>query len=279
MNLFKGTGLNGLHGIPEKNGNIVRPLLFATKEQVLNYAAEENIFFREDASNKKDKYLRNAVRIHFLPAVEKIFPNAVQQVNESIQRFSQAQILYQKEVSRQIKKLIEKRGNDIYIPVLKLKKLEAAETICYELFNDYNFSPAQIEQILQLVDADSGRFIESTSHRIIKDRNFLILTAKKTTEADFLSVESLPCTVETAHGQFKFSIESAPSKIPPDPKMAFINVQKIHMPLVLRKWRTGDYFYPLGMGMKKKKLSRFLLIRKFLCMRKRTFGYWNRKRK
>ena len=112
MNLFKGTGIAGLHGIPVVNERIIRPLLFAQKKDIASYIAEHNIPYRDDASNATDNYLRNAVRHHIVPVVEEWFKDGVQQVNESITRFSEAETLYRKAVDRELKRLIEKRGND-----------------------------------------------------------------------------------------------------------------------------------------------------------------------
>lgn len=262
MNLFKGTGISGLHGIQEKHQQIIRPLLFASKNDIQEYAKQENIAYREDVSNSSDKYLRNAVRLHIIPTVEKYFPQAIQQVNESIQRFSQVEMLYRKEVERQIKKLVEQRGKDLYIPVLKLLKMEAKEAVCYELFVQYGFSAAQIPQVIQLASSESGHYMESESHKIIKDRDFLIITPQDTEQTDFISITTLPSKVELEDCSFHLHKVQTDATINASSTFASIDLDKITLPLTLRRWRTGDYFYPLGMGMKKKKLSKFFIDQK-----------------
>jgi tRNA(Ile)-lysidine synthase len=262
MNLFKGTGISGLHGIPERNGYIIRPLLFAPKEELTAYCQGYNVYYREDTSNASDKYLRNAVRHHIIPVVKEWFPNVVQNVNESINRFSQAGLLYQKAIVQERKKLLEKRGQDFYLSILKLQKSQPLETICYELFVPYGFTSAQVPHILQLLDAESGRFVVSQTHRIIRNRDFLILTSVAQDNTDFINIEGAPCTVDTGKYHFSFSIEKKPAQIPADSNMAIIDLEKVTFPLTLRRWRTGDYFYPIGMGMKKKKLSNFLIDQK-----------------
>ncbi|HRO42477.1 MAG TPA: tRNA lysidine(34) synthetase TilS [Flavipsychrobacter sp.] len=261
INLFRGTGMSGLHGIPEKNGKIIRPLLFATKENLKKHVSENEISYREDASNASDKYLRNAVRLHLLPVVEQYFPNAIEQMTDSINRFAQAEILYKKEINRQLKKLTETRGKDIYIPVLKLKKTESLETICYELFSPFGFSASQITQVIHLADAASGKFVSSATHRVIKNRDFLIITQKQHSNTDFICVSEFPCTIETENSVFHFSIIDKPTAFSSEANIACIDLEKTDQ-LILRKWRLGDYFYPLGMGMKKKKLSRFFIDQK-----------------
>jgi tRNA(Ile)-lysidine synthase len=262
INLFKGTGIAGLHGIPEQNDHIIRPLLFASKQDILAYAQSENIPYREDASNAKDDYLRNAVRLNIIPTIDKHFPNVVQHLNDSITRFAETEILYKKIIEQERKKLLEKRGNDYYIPVLRLKHREALQTICYELCMPFGFTPAQVPHIVQLIESESGHYINSPTHRIIRNRDFLIITAIPTQHTDLILIEGFPCTIETEHYKFHFSVEKKPEKISADNTIALIDMKRVVLPLTLRKWRIGDYFYPLGMGMKKKKLSKYFIDQK-----------------
>jgi len=262
INLFKGTGISGIHGIQERNGDIIRPLLFAQKEEITSYCKQHSIKYREDASNASDKYLRNAVRHNIVPAIVDLFPNAVHNVSESIKRFAQAELLYQKAIAQERKKLLDKRGQDTYVPILKLRKALPIETICYELFAPYGFSPAQVPQIVQLMDAESGKYVVSQSHRLIKYSDFLILTDIAAASVDFINIDAAPCTVDIGRHKFVFTIEERSGSIPSDSSIAMLDMQKISFPLILRKWRTGDYFYPIGMNMKKKKLSNFLIDQK-----------------
>ena len=262
MNLFKGTGIGGMHGVPEQNGYIVRPLLFAMKEDLYSYARANGISFREDASNASDAYTRNAIRNNIIPVGAESFPNAVQHINDSIQRLAQVEMLYNKAIDAERKKLTEQRGQDIYIPVKKLRLRQPLETICYELFEPYGFTPSQLPHILSLLDSGSGHFISSPSYRIIRDRDFLIITAQKQSETDIISIEGAPCNIDAGRTKFHFSIEQKPKIIPADAVIACLDMKNIVFPVTLRKWRLGDYFYPLGMGMKKKKVARFLIDQK-----------------
>ncbi|RYZ48338.1 MAG: tRNA lysidine(34) synthetase TilS [Sphingobacteriales bacterium] len=262
INLFKGTGIAGLHGIRHRHGHLIRPLLFATREEIREYAAVHQVPFREDSSNSSDKYLRNAVRLNIIPAIENYFPAAVQQMNETIRRLAEAEVFYRKEITRQIKKLKEQRGKDIFIPVLKLLKYDAPETICYELFREYGFHATQTGEILKLALSDSGKWMESGSHKLIRDRGFLILTEKTTTATDFILIPELPATVQAEALSFQFARLDARPEVSADQSTACIDASQVEFPLILRRWRQGDYFYPLGMGMKKKKLSRFFIDQK-----------------
>lgn len=259
MNLFKGTGISGLHGIPTTNNYVIRPLLFANKEDISQYAKHNNIPYRDDVSNASDKYLRNRVRHHLLPIIEESFPNVVSNLNDSIQRFAEAEILYRRAFERERKQLLEQRGNDWYVPIRKLEKRTPLATICYELLLPFGFTSQQVPHILSLLYAESGRFLQSQTHRIVKDRQFLIITKLAINSADLIPVETLPTTIEAGNKTFKFTLTKPPVTITPDESIAYIDVAQIQEPILLRRWRQGDYFYPIGMGMKKKKLSRYLI--------------------
>lgn len=268
MNLFKGTGMAGLHGIPLRNDRIIRPLLFAPKTAIMAYIAEHSVPYRDDASNATDNYLRNEVRHHIIPVVEQIFPNGVQHLNESISRFAEAEVLYKKAVEEERRKLVEKRGQDYYIPVLKLQKREPLNTICYELFKPYGYSAQQIPQIISLLASESGHYVDSATHRVLRNRGFLIITSLQTEAADHVHIDAVPCTIDTPHGKFTFSITDKPDSIPTDANRAYIDMDVATLPLTLRKWRTGDYFYPIGMGMKKKKVSKYFKDQKIALHQK-----------
>jgi tRNA(Ile)-lysidine synthase len=262
MNLFKGTGISGLHGIRAENNKIIRPLLFAEKEDIKAYAEQHNIRYREDASNASDAYLRNALRLNIIPRIKELIPNVVLNINDSIGRFIQAEELYKKAIEQERKKLLERRGKDYYIPVLKLRNRLPLETICYELFSPFGFTSAQVPHIIELLSAPSGKLIASSTHRIIRDRDFLAVTSLASAETDILLIEGIPCQVQAGNFHFSFSVEKKPKTIPTDNTIACIDMKRIEFPIVLRKWTLGDYFYPLGMGMKKKKLSRFFIDHK-----------------
>lgn len=261
INFFKGTGISGLHGILEKNGNIIRPLLFASRQDIEAYAAQHDITFRNDSSNTSDKYLRNAVRHNILPVVATYFPSIVNNLNENIERFKQVETVYKTAINKQIHKLKEQRGADVFIPILKLAKVSPLETLCYELFSAYGFTSAQVPHIIALIGAASGKYMESEQYKLIKDRNFFILTKKDSHDTDTILIDKLPVKITTKEASFSF-IATTEIAISATEDIALIDLDKIQMPLLLRKWKAGDYFYPIGMGMKKKKLARFFIDQK-----------------
>lgn len=262
MNLCKGTGIKGLHGILPEQNNIIRPLLFASKEEIQSYANQHLIPFREDSSNEDVKYLRNAVRHHIMPAIIEHFPHAIDNINHSIQRFAEAEILYMKEIERQRKSLLEQRGQDYYIPIKKLTLRKPLATIVYELVVPFQFSSAQIPEILKLLSAESGHYISSATHRIIRNRDFLVITALPTQETDLIVIDTLPFEIQTAKHHWTGQLKPAGMEITADSNIAYIDTSSLELPLILRKWKIGDYCYPMGMKMKKKKVSKLLIEHK-----------------
>jgi tRNA(Ile)-lysidine synthase len=113
-----------------------------------------------------------------------------------------------------------------------------------------------------LIEAESGHFVSSSTHKVIRDRDFLITTTVETDTTNLILIEGIPCTVTTRDMNLHFSFQKKPGTIPATTHIAYLDADKLTLPLVLRRWRQGDYFYPLGMGMKKKKLSKFFIDQK-----------------
>lgn len=189
MNFFKGTGIEGLHGILPEKGRIIRPLLSFNKTDIAAYATHENLAWREDVSNQKTDYLRNKVRLELLPEIEKIFPNAVSSIYQNSLRFGEIEELYKQSIQGYRKKLVEQRGKDLYIPLRKLVQCRPLSTIVYELLKPFGLGPAQLPDALQLIDSDSGRYINFEQYRLLKDRNFFIITPLETKNSDNILVE------------------------------------------------------------------------------------------
>lgn len=266
INLFKGTGIAGLHGILPQQNYIIRPLLSFSKEDIIEFANAELITWRDDSSNKQDKYLRNALRHHLFPVLENIFPNYLEALAQNAQRFSEVETLYQQSITGYRKKLMEQRGKEWYFPVLKLKHIPALRTILWELLKPFRFSPVQIPDIANLVTAESGKFVASETHKIIKDRNFLIVTPIEPINSDYIWVQENDIHFTCAG--FQLSIQRKSGVVAIDtlkqlPKNEiWVDLALLTFPLLLRPWKQGDYFYPIGMQKKKKKVSKILIEQK-----------------
>lgn len=270
MFLFRGTGIHGLTGIRafDKERQIIRPLLFAKREQIKTYAAENNLTWVEDSSNATDKYTRNFFRHKIIPSIEEHFPNTKQNLLENIQRFKDVEALYQQSVEVHKKKLLEYKDNEIHIPILKLQKAKPLDTIIWEIIKLYNFHAQQIEEVKKLFIAANSSYIQSASYRIIRNRNWLIITPLKNEEAQNILIEENNTMVKFKDGALKFEkLSTVNYQLSTDNSIAQLDAKKIEYPLLLRTWKQGDYFYPLGMS-KKKKLSRFFVDEKLSATEK-----------
>jgi tRNA(Ile)-lysidine synthase len=262
MNFFRGTGLSGLRGMLPRQENIVRPLLFAGRSQLLHFAEEARLTWVEDSSNESDKYTRNFFRHQVLPMVERAYPATLENLADNLNRFREIEAVYRNAVEQQKKKLLERKGDEFHIPVLKLKKAGPLLTLVHELFSPFGFTPGQTGGIAALLESPSGKFICSASHRLLKDRRWLILSPLGSTGQEMVVIEQDRTLVEYPAGTLRLEwLPALTGHLSSEPAIAWLDSKDIVFPLLLRKWRPGDYFYPLGMR-KKKKLARFFIDQK-----------------
>jgi tRNA(Ile)-lysidine synthase len=262
MNFFRGTGIAGLHGILPKQGRVVRPLLFARRAEIEQYAQLHTLEYVTDSTNAQSDYTRNFFRNKILPQVKQVYPDADKNVLANIYRIQEAEELYNQAITLHKKKLLEVKGNEVHIPVLKLLKATPLPTIAYEIIKDFGFSAKQTDELLALLQSDTGKYIESATHRIIKNRNWLIIAPQETAQAAHIIIEAGDTTIEFELGKLKIENKTATGfSLQQNTLLAQLDAAEIKFPLLLRRWKQGDYFYPLGMA-KKKKLSRFFIDHK-----------------
>lgn len=257
-NLTKGTGLAGLHGIAPKSGKLIRPLLFVSKAQIEEQAHTAQLPFRTDASNAETKYVRNKIRHTVIPVLKEINPNLEETYYQNAQRFKEIEQVFQSGIQFYRKKLFQGTEKERLISIAKLHKIEPLRTVLYELLRHYQFNAAQVAQLIEALPHISGKVFYSSTHQIIKDRKFLILSEKTEKDTTFTLIEKDCELLEKSDMQLRFSYHPIQNyTIPTLPHIAGFDAGKIEFPLLLRRWKTGDYFYPFGMNLKKKKLKRF----------------------
>ncbi len=260
MNFFKGTGIAGLRGMLPLTEKVVRPLLFARRADLENYATATGLSWVEDSSNLEDKYSRNYFRHQVIPLVEKVYPQAIHNLADNLERFRDIEKLYQLSIDRVTKSLIFIKDNEIHIPVEKLRLSPAVKTIIFEIIRPFDFSAPQADEVLKLLDSQTGKYVLSGTHRILKNRNWLIISPITEAEKSLYLVEDIPSEIFFPAGRLSIR-ESAPGEKDIQQAgnlVAYLDASELTFPLIVRKWRTGDYFYPLGMR-KKKKIARFLI--------------------
>lgn len=263
MNFFKGTGVAGMKGMLPKTGKIIRPLLFAGKQALMDFVKDRTLSFVEDSSNASDKYSRNYIRHHVIPAVREIYPGVDRNITANIDRFREIELLYNQAIAIHKKNLIEDRGGEMHIPVRKLLKAIPLKTILFEITKGYGFTAKQTEEAIALLQSDTGKYVMSSTHRILRNRDWLIISSLPQKELPVIVIRENDKEVSFGNGSLLFTIHERKDewKIPAISSVACLDMKEIQFPLLLRKWGQGDYFYPLGMR-KKKKLSRFFIDQK-----------------
>jgi tRNA(Ile)-lysidine synthase len=267
MNFFKGTGINGLKGIVARQQQLVRPLLFAAKSELLEFAALHHLLFREDASNAEDKYTRNYFRNQLIPDIEKVFPQVTQNLQQNAVRFKDIHVIYQEAMAMKKKKILFKEGAMHKIPVLRLLQEKSYYSILYELIKEFGFTAQQTGEVEKLLYAPSGKYVASASHRVLRNRKWLLITSLNSQTAGQYLLEKENRSLSFEDGNLSMLLTQVPVEVDTDANIAFLDANQIQFPLILRKWKTGDYFYPLGMT-KKKKLSRFFIDQKLSLAKK-----------
>ena len=266
MNLFRGTGIDGLRGIPVKNGFVVRPLLFAKREDIEAYAKENNLVWVEDSSNVKEDYTRNYIRHTILPAIAKQFPGVVDQLAGTTQKLKDVSAIYHEAIARKLGKWVQPEGKGQKIPVMLLEKSPQVNALLWEWMKPFGFTDGQVEEVKKLFTAGNGSYVASATHKIIRNRAWLLLTPVEETESTFFVVDSLPASVLLPGGKIlKISVSEFFNQVGEIPQLpaheAVLDAGYLVLPLIVRPWKQGDYFYPLGMA-KKKKVARFLIDQK-----------------
>ena len=205
MNLFRGTGITGLRGILPKQENLVRPLLCFTKNEIVDYANSIGLEWVEDSSNQLDKYTRNYFRNQLIPMLQKIYPQVDENLYQNLHRFQDAAVLYRESVDKKIRKLVEARGNEFHIPILKLVKIPAYKTILFEILHQYGFTAHQLSQVLHLLHSETGKQVLSDQYRAIKNRNWLIIAPAEQQHSSYVLIEENDLSVPYEKGYLKLT--------------------------------------------------------------------------
>jgi len=263
MHFFRGTGLRGLTGIPARSGNVLRPLLTVSYNDIQNYAAAHHVKFVTDSSNLKEDYTRNYFRHTILPAIEKVFPTVKQNLLGNSKRIEQADQLLKIYVEQFRKKYLLKKQNEYLLSIAELKKF-GHTSLLFELLHPFGFTPGQVEEAALLLNARTGAQLEAATGqwRLIKNRKQLILAPMLSTKINYIEVVRVNEEIKYPEGILTFLSAKTSEITFGNEKQVFIDSRLLQFPLLLRKWKEGDYFYPLGMR-KKKKVSRLLIDLKF----------------
>ncbi|WP_373941551.1 tRNA lysidine(34) synthetase TilS [Polaribacter sejongensis] len=266
INLTRGAGLDGLTGIPEINGNIVRPLLKFSREEILAFVKENNIAWREDKSNASTKYIRNKIRHQILPVLKGINPSLLETFEKTTAHLKESQQIIEDKIGEISSEAIASENSISKIDISKIEKLSNPKAYLYQLLKDYNFT--EWDDVADLLSAQSGKQIISKTHTLLKDRSFLLLSKKVFSAVPKITIEiDENTTIITAPIHLK--IEEVQEKSIENKQTIYVDKQLLKFPLKLRRWQDGDFFYPSGMT-EKKKLSKYFKDEKFSLLQKQN---------
>jgi tRNA(Ile)-lysidine synthase len=257
INLTRGTGISGLHGILPKRERLIRPLLFLNRKQIEEIVATNNIDFVEDSSNASSNYTRNKIRLQVVPHLQEINPNLEKTFAENIARFAELEIFLNLQVNKIENKILNKRHDGIYIDLEEIARLNPQKLLLYELLKPFGFGENVVQEILDSLKALSGTHFFSASHQAIINRRDLVIVEKNTVVASNQFIH--PSTEKIAFANDEISLKFTDDiKFEIDLNRAFVNADKLIFPLVLRNWQNGDKFIPLGMRNPKKVSDYFI---------------------
>ena len=256
INFTRGTGLNGLTGIPMINDNIVRPLLPFSRKTIERYANENNIKWREDSSNSGRKYLRNKLRHEVVPILKEINPQLLDSFQNTLENLNDTADIVAESLNAVTKRaIVDIDENRISYKVSELKKVNNSKAYVFEILKDYGFT--EWNDIINLLDAETGKYVASNTHKLTKHRDLLILSDMRISVSNQQSkiISDGETHVKTPIGKLIFEDVIQISKS--EKNTIFVDKEKLQFPLELRLWQTGDVFYPNGM-IGKKKVSKYL---------------------
>jgi tRNA(Ile)-lysidine synthetase-like protein len=265
INLSRGTGLDGLVGIPEQNDKIIRPLLVFSRQEIEDYAKENKIKWREDSSNASDNYLRNKIRHNIIPLLKELNPNFLDSFQKTQNYLQESQSLVDDAVTMMYQNVATEEEDQVHFDLNKLKPLSNFKSYLYQFLKDYGFSAWK--DIYSLVDSQSGKIIYSNEYQLLKNRNNLILAPISEIENEIYCITKNQSEINYP---IKLSFKNVNEISILDQNTIFVDADKLSFPLQIRKWNEGDNFQPFGMNGKSKKVSKFFKDEKLSVLEKKN---------
>ncbi len=257
INLSRGTGIEGLTGIPEKTESISRPLLLFSKENILDYAKQEKLVWREDRTNAETKYLRNKIRHQIVPHLKELHPTFLENFNLTQTHLSETAAMLKNQLTALKKEIFHQKEGFIEIKIEDLKALDPLNGYLYGLFSDYGFTAWN--DIAHLIDAMSGKEVLSRTHRLVRAREALLLEERHAVDAKTYAIEEGQTEIQQP---VPLVMEEVKAMGESNKNVLYTDKKTLKYPLTVRKWQKGDYFHPIGMK-GSKKLSKFFKDEKY----------------
>ncbi len=259
LNWVRGAGIEGLRGIPAKRGKIVRPLLFATRDEIIKYAADHQTTWREDISNQTDDYQRNFIRHQVIPQLKRINIALENTIRESVNKMEDEWTFYLKHVEDWKEKFVTQEGETIKISKEGFLHPAHGASLLWNSIKTFGFSYEHCKDALGIKDKQSGKQFLSSTHKLVVDRDYFMVTPLGNQWNEIsIQMDQTQATLGPWTLDIRVPAVIKPSDIANE---AVLDADKLVFPLQWRKWLPGDYFFPLGMT-HRKKISDFLIDKK-----------------
>jgi tRNA(Ile)-lysidine synthase len=263
INLTRGTGLTGMTGMRPVINRIIRPLLFATRQEIISFCNQHEIVFREDKSNADTKYTRNKIRHLIIPVLKEINPSIEITLNETAERFSGINEIVSDYISGVRETISEEKEQFITFNISLLKTYLHNKAVLFELFKPFSITNALLDDLMKVIQGKTGGQIITDTHRIIKNRKEIIVSDEEIANETLYTIKNIPAfCIFPGISSARYVMINKTFEIPSDPHIACIDSEKVSFPMIIRKWKAGDHFCPLGMK-QKKKLSDYFIDNKY----------------
>jgi len=275
INLLRGTGIAGMHGIRPKRDFLIRPLLFAARSVIKKFAKENQMHWREDASNKSEIYIRNKIRSRIIPVLEEINPSVLDTLQQQSEIMNDYEYLLNEHLQSIRKKIVSRKGELVQLDISDLKNHKCTNTLLFEMLKEYGFNRSTMLDISHCLNGESGKIFMSPTHRLVRDRRYLLISSltpnsgneypvyedqhQFSWEAGTLFLRKLTMTSDLKQKIREGKYENK--------NIAWFDADALEYPIRIRHWQKGDEFRPLGMK-GKKKLSDFFTDLKYSVIRK-----------
>ncbi len=257
LNLVRGTGIAGMHGILPKRNKLVRPLIFLSRQEIDTLIEENSIAYVEDSSNASSKYARNKIRLKVIPQLREINPNLEETFAANIKRFAETELLLQDVVRQKSAALLNKVNHAFEIAISQVQALKPQKLLLFEILKPFGFSSAVVDDLLTSLAKQSGTTFTSLNYQLIIDREKLIITKKNGSTTPTLYMQEESVTALDDGRKINFFVTNS-VQFSSNNKMAYVDANLLRFPLSIRFWQDGDRFKPLGMQ-NFKKLSDFFI--------------------
>lgn len=261
LNLTRGTGIAGLHGILPKNNLWVRPLLFLTRPEIETLIAQNQLAYVEDSSNASTKYARNKLRHEVIPVLKQLNPNLEQTFERNLNHFRQLEQLLQQQLAGVKQELWVEQGNEVHLALAGIRKLQPQRLLLFGLLKDYAFNETSVDDVISALEKHSGRIFNSATHSLLLDRDHLILQPHVPEQPEQVMIQEADEQVRFNNHLLSLTYTDKLDQTYGNPNTAIADAGLLVFPLTLRTWQQGDYFVPLGMNTRKK-LSDFFINQK-----------------